>query len=473
MSENQWKNEIIQTAAALIKSEIDEIEENRKTYPDISSISDIEKQLNYVPFLLRCFLGHIFKKRKTDLKTTIAAIGQAIMQQQRPRSLMTPMQFALTMRIHDDCPGLVNDLFKCGFCLSEDEAKLFKVCAAFDRPPPFSFMAGNFGWIIGDNFDHNKITLTGHGTMHVMGLMLAESSSATQIHEIPRHGRDILNTKPLDTIPIKDIKQLKNPNKILYKIVYDITVEDSREHLDMLWKISLAYRKEKIGWQGYMTAVTRGKHHGKSSFHFLPMVDLDPNSWKCIYSVLEWGRKECAKYGIIPMFTFDQPIWWNARQIQNQEDDLSQVVLNLGAFHTDMSFLGTIGHIMQSSGLKELLTLVYPENTVRHMLTGKAVYRAMRGYFLVDAALNIFIIKNYLFKDKQDASHFLNMFENTYTNNNESEASHDEKMSELCRIFKDVKENLKAYPTGELWIQFMNLVDNFKTGHRAQRAGSF
>ena len=70
--------------------------------------------------------------------------------------------------------------------------------------------------------------------------------------------------------------------------------------------------------------------------------------------------------------------------MKNQEKDLSDIVLNLGAFHTDMSFLGTIGHIMQSSGLKEMLTLVYPENTVRHMLSGKAVYRAMQGNFLED-----------------------------------------------------------------------------------------
>ena len=117
---------------------------------------------------------------------------------------------------------------------------------------------------------------------------------------------------------------------------------------------------------------------------------------------------------------------------ENQEEDLYQVVLNLGAFHTDMSFLGTIGHIMQSSGLKQLLTLVYPENTIRHIFSGKAVYRAMRGYFLVDAALNIFILKNYIFKDEQEASYFLNMFNNTFENYDEKKAINDDKMSDIC-----------------------------------------
>ena len=293
MNETQWKKEIIQTASALIKAEIDDIQEDRTYYPDISDISDIEMQLNYVPFLLRHFLGNIFKSRMTDMKITIAALGQAIMQQQRPRSLMAPMQFALTMRVYDECPGLLSNLFKNGFCLSEDEAKLFKASAAKNNPDPFQLRNGKFGWIIGDNFDHNKITLTGHDTIHIMGLMMTKTPSEALPNKIVRCERNILTEKPSDLIQIREIKQLKDKEldkKIIYKIVSDITAEDSRQHLDMLWKISLAYRMKKIGWKGYMMAIADGEHTGKASVHFLPMVDLDPNSWKCVYSVLMYGR---------------------------------------------------------------------------------------------------------------------------------------------------------------------------------------
>ena len=305
MSETQWKKEIIQTASALIKAEIDDIKEDRIYYPDISDISDIEMQLNYVPFLLRHFLGNIFKSRMTDMKITIAALGQAIMQQQRPRSLMAPMQFALTMRVYDECPGLLSNLFKNGFCLSENEAKLFKASAAYKNPDPFQLSNGKFGWIIGDNFDHNKITLTGHDTIHVMGLMMTKTPSEALPNKVFRCDRNILNEKPSDLIQIREIKQLKDKEldkKIIYKIVSDITAEDSRQHLDMLWKISLAYRMEKIGWQGYMMAITDGEHTGKASVHFLPMVNLDPNSWKCVYSVLMYGRDNCKKMVLYQCF---------------------------------------------------------------------------------------------------------------------------------------------------------------------------
>ena len=44
-----------------------------------------------------------------------------------------------------------------------------------------------------------------------------------------------------------------------------------------------------------------------------------------------------------------------------------------------MSFLGSIDHLMAGSGLQELLETVYAGNGVKHMLSGKAVSRAIRG----------------------------------------------------------------------------------------------
>ena len=53
-----------------------------------------------------------------------------------------------------------------------------------------------------------------------------------------------------------------------------------------------------------------------------------------------------------------------------------------------MSFLGSIGHLMAGSGLKDLLDLIYAPNAVEYMLSGKAVSRAVRGHLVIDAALN-------------------------------------------------------------------------------------
>ena len=59
----------------------------------------------------------------------------------------------------------------------------------------------------------------------------------------------------------------------------------------------------------------------------------------------------------------------------------------LGGLHTTLSFLGSIGKFMAGSGIEELLAEVYAENSVEHMLSGKAVSRFLGGHFLVESSL--------------------------------------------------------------------------------------
>ena len=54
-----------------------------------------------------------------------------------------------------------------------------------------------------------------------------------------------------------------------------------------------------------------------------------------------------------------------------------------------MSFLGSIGSLMNWSGLNELLEMCYGPNSVDHTMSVKAVSRALHGHFLVEAALMI------------------------------------------------------------------------------------
>lgn len=61
-----------------------------------------------------------------------------------------------------------------------------------------------------------------------------------------------------------------------------------------------------------------------------------------------------------------------------------------------MSFLGSIGYLMGGSGLRELLELIYAPNAVKHMLSRKAVARALRGHLIVDAALNALLYSSAL-----------------------------------------------------------------------------
>ena len=44
------------------------------------------------------------------------------------------------------------------------------------------------------------------------------------------------------------------------------------------------------------------------------------------------------------------------------------------------------------TGFRELLELIYATDTVPHLISGKAIARAIRGHYLVDAALQVIML---------------------------------------------------------------------------------
>ena len=180
-----------------------------------------------------------------------------------------------------------------------------------------------------------------------------------------------------------------------YEKLSAINILDFSWKVDFLWKISWPLKSPRPLWSGMIQAVNNGEHPGKSSITFLPMIDMDPGDMSCIYSTLLFVSAEASSHNVTPVVTFDQPLWWKALTIiscERDDSELKSIVLRLGAFHMQMSFLGLIGYLMHDSGLKETLETIYAPNAVTHILSGKAVSRAVRGHFIVDSALNALVL---------------------------------------------------------------------------------
>ena len=87
----------------------------------------------------------------------------------------------------------------------------------------------------------------------------------------------------------------------------------------------------------------------------------------------------------------EQPLWWKSLAIQLSQPERSPIrrlILRLGAFHMEMSFLGSIGHLMAGSGIKELFEMIYALKAVEQIKSGKAISRAVRAHLLLDTVLN-------------------------------------------------------------------------------------
>ena len=59
----------------------------------------------------------------------------------------------------------------------------------------------------------------------------------------------------------------------------------------------------------------------------------------------------------------------------------------LGGFQILMSFLGSIGNLMNGSDLEKAFEEVYSEDTIEHILSGHALTTALMAHILAESAL--------------------------------------------------------------------------------------
>jgi hypothetical protein len=167
-------------------------------------------------------------------------------------------------------------------------------------------------------------------------------------------------------------------------------------------------------------------------------------------------------------------------------DNVSKIILRLGEFHTVTSFLGSIGHVMNGSGLRQVMDLIYAEDTVAHLLSGKAISRGIRAHFLIDAALNILLLKNMFDNENNDDEVLFtslniqeklerqeeidNLLKQPTTIEGMEESANVEKLKKII-ILK--LNSLMSHRTTTMWLQYMEMVGILKTFSRAERTGHF
>ena len=314
-----------------------------------------------------------------------------------PRRFLSPLQVGLSVTLdhkygHRDLIDLLHNL---GFCSSYSESTVYKKNAAMAQGVDVSEIPENaILHLMADNVDHNAKPLDGENVIHMMGQRVPITPATPSMKKIPRN-----------KVSMEDIRQMgkhrivfqRDPKAVLRNMKYTnirtVTNDIINSKLDIMWQVSLNVTAPRPLWSGYMRLLHNSvQHPGKSAQLFLPIIDLTPSNPTCVRSTLEYLCDLAERQGVTPIVTFDQQLYWIALMtIEDQQtfSRLRRIVLLLGGFNTEMSFLGDIGIIMSGSGLKEMLTQVYAEGSVEQMLTGKAVARAVRGHFLVDSALNV------------------------------------------------------------------------------------
>ena len=170
------------------------------------------------------------------------------------------------------------------------------------------------------------------------------------------------------------------------ELIFDLNLI-LEKNIDILWEMLFNFPNyTRPGWSGFMQVYRKGAFPRKSEVILLPIINLNPNDYSCIYSTLRLVIDQSKKANSgSPCITFDQRLWLKAVEIITEKS--LHILCRLGGFHTLISFLGSIGTSMKASGFSECMQVLYGENTVQHIVSGKAIARALRGHFLLQSVL--------------------------------------------------------------------------------------
>ena len=511
---DEEKMKLVRAAAKLIKEDIKAVETSHEIYPSCDDLESQEAGMKYLPDTLLALLEGMFAGKNYCVK--VASIGQAMMQATRPRVLLAPLQLGLGVQLHHHFASrfLIDSLHHHGFCCSYQEVHKFERNAAQSYGTDIPNLTTEFVQYAADNVDHNIRTLDGHGTFHGMGMIAAITPGTRSSRSIPRVKVTPLDVAIVGRVQIRYHKEeRRGMTAVTYQKFVNLQAKNNCENLDVLWKTSILFGSPRPAWSGMMQFVHHGDHPGKASVMFLPMIDLNSSDTTCIYSTLTYVCEHARRHGVAPIITFDQPLWWKALVIIQCEplgSDLKRIVLRLGGFHAEMSYLGCIGHIMASSGLQELLELIYAPNAVVHMLSGKAIARAVRAHFIVDAALNALMLTNVLNAPLPSQHDISNNSDNAPLNLADiATMPPDDQSADVCEktdlekvralyeklmdgtmsveetclsdVLNRIKDRLQTHAesakmssrTSALWVQYMNMVDILRKFIRAERTGNW
>ena len=368
--------------------------------------------------------------------------------------------------------------------------------------------ADNFLQYVADNVDHNICTIDGQNTFHGMGMIATITPATSCTATIPRI---TVSAEDIAAVGHVDINYFVSETEAFQSMNYEqLTVMDT-DHLtrvDLLWNISLSIKSRRPAWSGMMQMIHNGDHPGKSSVLFLPMLDINPGDTTCVFSTMMYVCRHAQRYGVTPILTFDQPLWLKAFTIQQNsptDSKIRSIVLRLGGFHTEMSYVGAIGNIMAGSGLHELLATVYANNAVINILSGKAIARAVRGHLLVCAALHTLLVSKvfkvqlpsaeidneqvsvndvaaataeFLCESKKGGRDILDDASKLYDDlMSGSIAVEDIESSSTMKKIEETlvaaKDQMKTSRTAKLWLQYLEMVSILQAFIKSERTGDW
>ena len=139
-----------------------------------------------------------------------------------------------------------------------------------------------------------------------------------------------------------------------------------------------------------------------------------------------------------------------------------------------LGFLGSISNLIKGSGIEELFAETYAENLVVHMMSRKAVSRALRAHLLTESARTTLLMEILTERGNAVVTDFEAMLTHVFEGKNYVSTTkqffESETFCSLSTSFADLKQQLSANSrTVKLWCTYLNYINLVKRFILAER----
>ena len=239
------------------------------------------------------------KQNPEKYKKKFTAIGHAIISATRPRSFNSSLLLANGVYLHHkfETREMIDIFSQLGFSASYNDVKVFERSASCSEDRVYDT---TFSQYIFDNADFSAATLDGLHTMHVMGGVrsLTPSDPVRPQKRIDKC-LEVSMQSPTSQIPVHlfDGQFGSGLQRIKFSPLDELFANFERDAessslADVLWMCGKSFKISIGGWNGFLQNLTENMSYEKSAVTYLPFLDLPPNNYDCIYSVLMPAREK-------------------------------------------------------------------------------------------------------------------------------------------------------------------------------------
>ena len=318
----------------------------------------------------------------------------------------TSLQLCMAILLRDS-KETITTLNRYQVCCTHDELLRFKksaACAATLSASLTGISDSSEGLIqfVVDNFDADISSRNGKLSTHSLAMLMTQPKCTT--HEEPKTIPRIDKTAMKDPIQYEaDVVRYDGPEKpdmppsaalkqvLPLRLLAQMKLSTSKaRETDAAFIRDIISKPNTPEFNGYNTALARDQKldsQPQTKAAYLPLIDMPPANHDTILTAMVKAQTMTKQTGQkFTLFTADLQLYKLVVDIKwAYPDKFSTLFPRLGGMHMLMSFIGSIGSIMEETGLSEVLSSVF--GGVPKMLIGKKFPQNMRALRLLTEEL--------------------------------------------------------------------------------------